>query len=43
MGNPVGLKKQKNKVQYLWLIHADGWQKPTQSYKIIILQLKINE
>ena len=27
---------------YLWLIHVDVWQKPTQYYKAIILQLKIN-
>ena len=27
---------------YLWLIHVDGWQKPTQHGKAIILQLKIN-
>ena len=27
---------------YLWLIHADVWQKPTQHCKAIILQLKIN-
>ena len=26
---------------YLWLIHVDVWQKPTQHYKEIILQLKI--
>ena len=26
----------------LWLIHVDVWQKPTQYYKAIILQLKIN-
>ena len=25
---------------YLWLIHADVWQKPTQVCKTIILQLK---
>ena len=25
---------------YLWLIHVDVWQKPTQFYKAIILQLK---
>ena len=25
---------------YLWLIHVDAWQKPTQYYKAIILQLK---
>ena len=27
----------------LWLIHVDVWQKPTQYYKAIILQLKINK
>ena len=27
---------------YLWLIHVVLWQKPTQHYKAIILQLKIN-
>ena len=27
---------------YLWLIHVDIWQKQTQYYKAIILQLKIN-
>ena len=27
---------------YLWLIHADVWQKPTQYCKAIVLQLKIN-
>ena len=27
---------------YLWLIHVDAWQKPTQYCKVIILQLKIN-
>ena len=26
---------------YLRLIHVDVWQKPTQYYKLIILQLKI--
>ena len=25
---------------YLWLIHVNVWQKPTQFYKAIILQLK---
>jgi len=25
---------------YLWLIHVDIWQKPTQHCKAIILQLK---
>ena len=27
---------------YLWLIHVDGWQKPTQYCIAVILQLKIN-
>ena len=27
---------------YLWLIHVDVWQKPTQYCKAIVLQLKIN-
>ena len=27
---------------YLWLIHVDVWQKPTQYCKAIILELKIN-
>ena len=27
---------------YLWLIHVDVWQKPTEYCKEIILQLKIN-
>ena len=26
---------------YLWLIQAEVWQKPTQYYKAVILQLKI--
>ena len=25
---------------YLWLIHVDGWQRPTQYCKAIIFQLK---
>ena len=25
---------------YLWLIHVDVWQKPTQYCKVIIFQLK---
>ena len=28
---------------YLWLVHVDVWQKPTQYCKAIILQLKINK
>ena len=27
---------------YLWLIHVAVWQKPTQYYKAVILQLNIN-
>ena len=29
--------------KYLWLIHDDIWQNPTQYCKVIILQLKINK
>ena len=45
--NPLGreveerLKREETYV-YLWLIHADVWQKPTQYCKVIILQLKLN-
>ena len=45
--NPLGreveerLKREETYV-YLWLIHADVWQKPTQYCKAIILQLKLN-
>ena len=28
---------------YLWLIHVDVWQKPTQYPKAIILQLKVSK
>ena len=28
---------------YLWLIHVDVWQKPTQHCKAMILQLKVNK
>ena len=28
---------------YLWLIHVDVWQKPTQYCEEIILQLKIDK
>jgi len=42
MGREVGrrLKTERTYV-YLWLIHVDVWQKPTQYCKAIILQLKI--
>ena len=43
MGREVGRRlKRERKYGYLWLIHVDVWQKPTQYYKAIILQLKIN-
>jgi len=43
----MGLKvegrfKREGIYVYLWLIHVNIWQKPTQYYKAIILQLKIN-
>ena len=38
-----GRFKREGTYVYLWLIHADGWQKPTQYCKAIILQLKINK
>ena len=34
--------KREATYEYLWLIHVDVWQKPTQYCKAIILQLKIN-
>ena len=33
--------KREGTYVYLWLIHVDVWQKPTQHCKAIILQLKI--
>ena len=33
--------KREGTYVYLWLIHADVWQKPTQHCKAIIVQLKI--
>ena len=35
--------KREGTYVYLWLIHVDIWQKPTQYCKAIILQLKINK
>ena len=35
--------KSKGTYGYLWLIHVDVWQKPTQYWTSIILQLKINK
>ena len=34
--------KKEGAYIYQWLSHVDIWQKPTQDYKTIILQLKIN-
>ena len=36
-----GFRKEETYI-YLWLIHVDVWQKPTQYCKVIILQLKKN-
>ena len=36
-----GFRKEGTCV-YLWLMHVDVWQKPTQYCKAITLQLKIN-
>ena len=39
----VGAKfKREGTCVYLWLIHADIWQRAMQNCKAIILQLKIN-
>ena len=35
-----GTFKRKGTGVYLWLIHVDVWQKPTQFWKAIILQFK---
>ena len=44
MGSEVGGRlKREGTYVYLWLVHADVWQKPTQYCKAIILQLKINK
>ena len=44
MGREVeGRFKREGTYVYLWLIHADVWQKPTQYCKAIILQLKKNK
>ena len=43
MGWEVGRRlEREGKNVYLWLIHVDVWQKPTQYCKAIFLQLKIN-
>ena len=35
--------KREGAYVYLWLIHVNVWQKPTQYSKAIVLQLKINK
>ena len=37
-----GRFKREGTYVYLWLMHVDVWQKPTQYYKAITLQLKTN-
>ena len=32
--------KREGTLVYLWLIHVDVWQKPSQYCKVFILQLK---
>jgi len=36
-----GKLRREGAYVYLWLTHADVWQKPTKHCKAIILQLKI--
>ena len=44
MGKELGGRfKREGTYVYPWLIHVDVWQKPTQYFKAIILQLKINK
>ena len=44
MGWEVGERfKREETYVYLWLVHVDVWQKPTQHCKAVILQLKINK
>ena len=38
-----GRFKREGTYVYLWLIHVDVWQKPTQYCKAIIIQLKMNK
>ena len=41
--NLGGRFKREGTNVFLWLINVDVWQKPTQYYKAIIFQLKINK
>ena len=43
MGWEVGRRFKRDRTYiYLWVIHAEVWQKPIQYCKAIILQLKIH-
>ena len=43
MGWEVGGRSKSEEIYiYLWLIHADIWQKPVQYYKAITCRLKVN-
>ena len=35
-----GRFKRKGTYVYLWLVHVNVWQKPTQFFEAIVLQLK---
>ena len=44
MGRAVGRRFMREGTYiYLWLIHADVWQRPAQYCKVIIFQFKINK
>ena len=44
MGWEVGGRfKREETFVYLWLIHGDVWQKPTQYCKTVMLQVKIKK
>ena len=42
MGSGREVQEERTYI-YLWLIHADVWQKPAQYCKAIIFQFKINK
>ena len=44
LGWEVGRRfRREGTCVYLWLLHVDARQKPTQHHKALILQLKINK
>jgi len=44
MGWRVGRRAKREKTYiFLWLIHVDVWQKPTQYCKANILQIKLHK